>query len=109
MYINEGFLEYLHGMLSVKDVTAVCIVSSFKNKNTFRLLKFLNCHEPSPSAVCSSGSESSSSLSLIDKSDVVPLLASADSCKLTLSLISSFVLPFSRCLKKVPVRNANKQ
>jgi len=99
MYINEGFLEYLHCMLSVKDVTAVCNVSSFKNKKIFMLLKFLNCQEPSPSTVCSSGSESSSSLSLIDKSDVVPLLASADSCKLALSLVSSFVLPFSGCLK----------
>lgn len=103
MYIpvNEGFSEYLHCML------ALCFVGSFKNNKIFMLLKFLNCQEPSPSALCSSGSESSSSLSLIDKS--VPLLASVDSCKLALSLVSSFVLPFSRCLKKVPVRNANKQ
>ena len=69
------------------------------------LLKFLNCQERSPSVLCSSDSESSSSLSLIDKSDVVLLLVSAESCKLALSVVSSFVLPFSRCLKKVPVRN----
>lgn len=72
-------------------------------------LEFLHCQEPSPSALCSSGSERSSSLSLLDKSDVALLLANTDACKLALSCISSFLPPFSRCLKKVPVRNANKQ
>lgn len=106
MFIYEGCSD-LHCVLSVKDV--VCIVGSLKIKNIFMHLEFLHCQELSPSGLCSSGSESSLSLSLVDKSDVVLLLASADSYKLALSVVSSFLPPFSRCLKKVPVRTVNKQ
>ena len=105
---STSFHSDLYLVNPATGFTVAYLWAALKVNKTFVHFEFMHCQELSPSALCSSDSESSSS-SLIDKSDVSLLLVSADSCKLALSCVSSFLPPFSSCLRKVPVRNANKQ